>query len=254
MSEKIFNNFEEFLKTKGVNVVECFEGYDSKKIILSESVVEEQLKLLCEFHIKAMRFDGFLSNRIDNYTGKSVEEYKVYIKRLRREIGRLSSEKCSNEVEKFIQKQGEKYLERAEICIKQIYEWGYYDLLHRSMRRAEICLGDTYHDNIRKNNNDIEIINTKHLGYNMIENDCVSYFNKLRKKGAKFDWRKLTSKFCQYEGLGTSSEAFIIAMISYPHEFMRNINMYRYKKKDWTNDKYMMSIISAAEKDGESLL
>lgn len=254
MSEKIFSNFEEFLKTKGINVVDCFGGYDGKKLVVSESIVEEHLRLISEFHEKAMRFDGFLSNRIDNYTGKNVEEYKVYIKRLKRELGRLLSEKCSNDVDTFILDKGEKYLERAEICIKQIYEWGYYDLIHRSMKRNEVCLGDTYHDNIRKNKDIIEVLNTKHLGYNMVENDCVAYFNKLRKKGAKFDWAKLTSKFCEYEGLNTSSEAFIIAMISYPHEFMRSINMYRYRKKDWTNDKYMMSIISAAEKDGESLL
>ena len=253
MSKNLYNNFEEFLKTKDIKVVYSFIEEGSKDAV-SENTAEEHLKLISEFHRKTMGFDGVLNNRIDNYTGKNIEEYKVYIKRLKRDLGKLSIDKVCNQVDAFILEQGDKYLERAESSIKQVYEWGYYDIIHRSMKRTEVCLGDSYHDNIRNRDGAIEIIDISHLGYNLVENDCVVYLNKLRKKGVKFDWRKLSSKFCEYEGLDKNSEGFIIAMLSYPHEFMRSINRYRYRSKDWTDEKYMGDLISAVEKEGDSLL
>jgi hypothetical protein len=254
MNESVFNNFEDFLKTKAVYKVDSFQEDENIKGIINEGKVEEHLKLICEFHNKTMGFSGFLNKRINNYTGKSVEEFKVYIKRLRRDIKRIQEETVRTEVEECILEHGEKYLERAERCISQIYEWGYYDLIDRSMKRTEICVGNSYHDNIRKDINGIEILDMDHLGYNMIENDCVFYFTKLRKRGADLDWRKLTSKFCEYEGLGSSSEAFILSMVSYPHEFMRSVNRYKYRKKEWTEEKYKKSIIAAAKSDGDSLI
>ncbi len=108
--------------------------------------------------------------------------------------------------------------------------------------------------NIRKNNDTIEIFDVKHTGYNMVECDCAYYLTKLKSKGMKYNWNELTEKFCRYEGLGLYSEAFIISMMSYPHEFMRSLNKYRYRKKEWNDSEYLKDLISAMERDGDSLL
>jgi hypothetical protein len=255
MGDVIYNNFEEFLKGKGINKVNNFDKEQSSiNKMLTKSIVQNQLEVISEFHFKTMGFSEYISKRLENHTGKKVEEYKVYVKKLKRDIKKIHNEGVQNHVEELILQYSDNFIERAERCINSIYAVDYYKLINRSMKRIEICIGDGYHTNLRKNCGVIEFINIGEAGYNMIECDAIYYLSKLKKKGLEFDWKELISKYCDYESLDIASEIFVMSMLSYPHEFMRSINRYRYKKKDWTEKEYSENIISAIEKDGESLL
>jgi hypothetical protein len=255
MSSIVYNNFEEFLKDKGIVKVESFDkeqrlGYR----IITKDMIEAQLKAIGEFHNRTMGFRGYLSNRLENYTGKKVEECKVYLKKLKRDVRKLHNEGTQNHVEELILKYSDDFIKRAEDCITNIYAQDYYGLINRSMKRIEICIGDGFHTNLRDNGKTIELINIDSAGYNMIECDAVNYFLKLKKKGLELEWRDLISQFCDYEELGIDSQEFIISLVSFPHEFMRSTNRYRYRKKDWTEEEYAENLIDAVERDGESLL
>lgn len=255
MSSIVYNNFEEFLKGNGIVKVESFDneqGAGNK--IITKGMIESQLKVISGFHNKTMGFNAYLSKRLENYTGKRVEECKVYLKKLKRDVRKLQDQGIQNSVEELILKYSDNFIKRAEDCISNIYASNYYGLINRSMKRIEICIGDGSHTNIRENGEAIELINIDSAGYNMIECDAVNYFLKLKKKGLDFEWKDLISRFCDYEGLGPDSCMFIISLVSFPHEFMKSFNRYRYRKKDWTEEEYTANIISAVERDGDSLL
>jgi hypothetical protein len=56
------------------------------------------------------------------------------------------------------------------------------------------------------------------------------------------------------EELKKSSERFMLAALSYPTEFMKICDRYRYDKKEWNEEEYEAGLMRAIEKDGQSLL
>ena len=94
------------------------------------------------------------------------------------------------------------------------------------MRRCEICLGNTDFQNLRTNDF-INVVDFNNCSYNMVEMDCLPLLSRLKRKGAKLDFCKLAKEFCYIEGLDANSEKFLIALISFPHEFMKCCNRYR---------------------------
>ena len=120
------------------------------------------------------------------------------------------------------------------------------------MRRGEICIGNTSFQNLRQNNS-IEVVSFENCSYNMVEMDCFLLLSKLKRKGVKLDFHKLAKEFCYIEGLDESSSKFLIALISYPHEFMKCCNRYRAGKKMWNEDRFSEKIVKALIQDGDSL-
>ncbi len=78
--------------------------------------------------------------------------------------------------------------------------------------------------------------------------------SKLKRKGMKLDFQKLAKEFCYIEGLDESSSKFLIALISYPHEFMKCCNRYREGKNKWHEERFSKKLIKALIQDGDSLL
>jgi hypothetical protein len=84
--------------------------------------------------------------------------------------------------------------------------------------------------------------------------DCFCLLSKFKKRGIKLDYASLVNKFCEYENLDKNSSGFILALLSYPYEFMKCCNRYREKKKTWSEEEYEESLQRAMIKDGESLV
>lgn len=236
MQQILYDSYLDYLKTKGINKVESFDVNKQKNTSLTEREVEKHLKLISTFHDKASNFDGFMRSRINNNTGKVVEEFKVQIRKLKKDLINIDKKEHKDDFEELILKYGEANLSRAEQCIDNIYDWGYIDIITRSMRRTEVCLEDVGADNIRDNNG-IEIINFADCEYNMVEVDAFYFLGKLKRKGLKLDWYKLSYKFCEFEGLGINSEKFILSLMSYPYEFMKCCDKYREEKNKLLENK-----------------
>lgn len=256
MSELYYDDFSQYLKSKGINQVTLFlKSKTPEPLLLKTESIEEHLSIICGFHKKTMGFSGYLNKRLNNYTGKRVEEYKIYIKKVSRDLKRINDAGINNSFEELLTLKGPGMILRAEKAVKMVYDSGYYELVNRSMKRIEVCLGNTYHTNLCKGtSNSIEIIDLRHCGYNMVEWDGIYYLNKLKKKGIALDVNALISKYCMFEGLESTSESFMLAMLSYPNEFMRCCNRYRYGKKDWDDEEYSDELIVAMEKDGEGFI
>ncbi len=253
LSKKYYRDLKEYLISCGINIVESFPEEENYKEPLSFDTIINQLEAIAEFHKKTMGISGLNVGLLENNTGKKIERFKVYIKKLKRDIKRYENEKAKNRFEELILQKAPEYLDRAEKCIRIIYDNGYYKLIERSMKRNEVCLGNTYIDNIRKN----EMVNIRDIRkccYNMVEFDTIHFLGKLKKRHNKLDFKAAISEFCRLEELPLSSEIFIRAVLSYPVEFMKYCERYRYGKKEWNEDEYAKKLLGVIEKDDDSLL
>lgn len=240
MAISIYNDFSDYMMFKGIKNVEKIEVVvkdKNTKLDITEGLIINQFGAIHDFHEKAMGFNGYLRNRLNNNTGKVVEEYKVSIKKLSADLKKIKTIGPKNSFEEILIKYGQKIINRGEECIRIVYKSDYIGIITRSMRRTEICLGNTDFKNLRKSNF-TEVVSFEDCSYNMVEMDCFFFLSKLKKKGVKLDYQKLVKEFCYIEGLDARSSKFLIALISYPHEFIKCCNKYREGKNKWNEEKF----------------
>ncbi|MBU5486163.1 spore coat protein [Clostridium sp. MSJ-11] len=248
----IGNTFEQYLISKGIDVVDQI-NFELKSKEITEEMLLEQIRIMNEFHHKVRGSTSGIKERLDSRAGRVVESFKVNIKKLKRDIDRFQSEGANNLFEEIILYKGEDYIKRGEKVIKNIYEDGYYDLILRSMKNKEICLEDVDFNNLGKESK-IQVRNIKKSSYNMVEIDCYNLLYKYKKKGLDVNFKKLVEEFCELEGLKENSYQFIIACLSFPYEVTRQCNNYRLKKKELGDDEYVLKLQKAIIQDSMSLL
>ena len=242
-----------FKGVKNVDMIDVEFKYKSIDINVTKQLIIQQFGAIYDFHEKSLGFDGYLRNRINNNTGKVIEEYKLSIKRLAKDISNIKREQPKNSFEELIMKYGDEFISRGEQCIREIYNSGYIEIIRRSMVRTEICLGDTSFKNLRKNDF-TEVVSFEDCCYNMVEMDCFFLLNKLKRKGVKLDYNSLVKEFCYIEGLDISSSKFLLALISYPYEFMKYCNKYREGKKQCNGEDFTGRIMNALAQKEDFLL
>lgn len=253
MSQNDSRELNQYLKSCGILIGDSLKEGVSREP-LSEQRVSEHLALISEFHKRTMGLSGFPGGRLENSTGKKIEQFKVYLKKLKRDVKRLKTSVNLSDFEELVMIKAPENLERAELCIKEIYDNRYFKLIERSMKRNEVCLGDTDIDNLIKDEF-IKVRSTKKFCYNMVECDAIYFLNKVKKRsGSSAVIKTGIKEFCSSESLDENSERFILASLSYPTEFMKVCERHRSGRKDWNENEYIERLISAIEKDGEFLL
>lgn len=254
MAISIYNDFSDYMIFKNIKKADVIESkYKNTEVDISEEAIMRQFSAIHEVHEKCMGFNGYLRNRLNNNTGKTVEDYKRSIKKLSVDIKNIKNDGPKNLFEEMIIKYGKEVVDRGEACIREVKGSNYLEIITRSMRRCEICLGNTNFQNLGKSDF-IYVVDFDNCSYNMVEMDCFLLLSKLKRKGVKLDFYNLAQEFCYIEGLDTSSSKFIIALISYPHEFMKCCNRYRSGKKKWNEDMFSEKLIKALIQDGDSLI
>ena len=250
----IYNNFSDYMMFKGIkNVDEIEFKYENIAEDITEKKIIEQFRVIHALHEKSLGFNGYLRNRLNNNTGKIIEAYKISIKKLTCDINSIKENGSKNSFEELIVKYGSGVITKGEEAIRAAHSADYLEIITRSMRRGEICLGNTDFQNLRQNEF-IEVVSFESCCYNMVEMDCFLLLSKLKRKGLKVDFRKMADEFCLIEGLGMPSSKFILALISYPHEFMKCCNRYRSGKRMWHEDRFLQKLEKAIIQDGDSLL
>lgn len=250
--DNLTQSFKKYLESKGIKCVERFDSDIDFESITAEEI-KNQIYNISEFHIKTLGYTGYMSKRLDNNIGKTVEQYKIYIKRLSKQINNLNKNGINNDFEKLLFKYGDIYLNRSDKCISTIYKSNYINLILRSMKRTEMCLGNTYFNNLRKVRS-LEIIDVDECCYNMVEMDIAYFLGKIKRRNIDADFYSLIKDFCELESLDENSYKFILSIISYPYEFVRCCNRYREGIKNWTVEQYVEKLQKAIIADGDSLI
>lgn len=233
-------SFSEYVVRKGIRIVNSNEK-NELRIKINEEHIINQLHLISEFHSKAMGYDNYIGHKLEDKRGRTVEEYKIYTKKVKREFEVIKEKTELNSFEKLFIKYAEGYLDKAQNCIDTIYESGYLELIRRSMNRVEVCLSDTYFTNLRKNDQ-IEILNLQGCCYDMIELDAVYFLMKIKKKFNMLNLRELINKFCELENLNWKSQKFIEALLLYPYEFMKCFMKYKKNNGYLKEEKYRLRL------------
>lgn len=246
------NSFLKYSSERGIKQVD-FHGENLYRESIDKNNIISHMYTLKEFHQKAMGYNNYIGHRLEDKRGRTVEQYKIYLKKVRRIYESFKEKPDLNDFEKIILQYGEGYLDRAESCVETIYENKYLDLIKRSMDRNEICLGDTYFTNIRENKY-IEVNNLNKCIYDLLEMDGVDFLNKLMKKGFQLDYKELIESFCKIEDLGIESQRFIEALISYPYDFMKTCVKYNKKSSKEDKEKYEAKLRKIVEVDSLILI
>lgn len=232
--------FLEYITRKGVKIFNVDEKSKLSPKIKKDDIVK-QIYLINEFHNKAMGYDNFLGGNLQDKRGRTVEQYKMYIRKLRREYKWLANKKELTPLEKIFIRYGNDYLSKADECIKQIYENNYLGLLKRSMNKSEVCLGDTYFTNLR-GNDVLEISSLQSCCYDMVEMDVVYLLNKVKKKNEDLNLIELIDEFCDIENLGKESKKFIQSLIYYPYDFIKCYMRYKKNGNELNEARYIRKL------------
>lgn len=136
---------------------------------------------LSKFHKKISGYNNYIGYRLEDKRGRMVEQYKIYIRKVKRQYESIKKKSELSSFEKLLLYHGDEYLKRAENCIKVIYENGYLELIKRSMDRNEICIGDTSFANLRMREQ-IEVNDLSKCVYDLVEIDGADFLLRLIKK------------------------------------------------------------------------
>lgn len=250
--EHFNENLLEYLTERDIAIVDVLSR-KIDNIEITEQVVNNQLFAVTQFHKKMEGYSGLPGKRLSNATGRLMEQCKIDLKKLKRFVKNIDCYGAGNTFEELLLEKAPSYVERAEVCIRQAFNAGYIDLISRSMKRNEICLGDVDFDNLWMREK-IEIVDTSKCAYNMVEIDALLLLNKLKRKGIQLSWEELIGNFCEDEELGDHSKQFIFSLLSYPYQFIKISDRYRRKSKEWTEEEYVSKLLKAVEQDGAHLM
>jgi hypothetical protein len=148
--DELIKAFLEYLSSRNIILSDNCDVEIHHLNSVDELRLDEQLFLINEFHKNVMGYKGFVGMRLDNKIGGLVEQYKVNIKRLKRYLKNIRLNTASSDFERILLKKGFEYVQRAENCITEIYNSGYMNIIERTMKRTEICLGNPDVSNPRK--------------------------------------------------------------------------------------------------------
>lgn len=242
-------SIKDFLQSNGIVVT---ENKGNKRVVsdFNEYNISKHIELLANFHKRIAVSEGFFLLCFPSEIGKDAEQCKVEYKRLKRYISNLES--CiQSEYKGKLYTEGSKILERCEKCLGNITKEEYISLIQRSMRKNEVCVGNVMEWNIFYQDG-IKIHDISQMAFNLIEQDCIKYLLKLKRKGIKVDWDKVIDLFIRESNLDEVSKKYILSMISFPYEFFRVIN--KIKTNNVNEEEIIDRIEDSKIKDGEMLI
>lgn len=245
------SSINEYLNIKGITIMGQYFNYDKN---MHKKDITCQINLIIEVHktLVSCNFNG--TSGIKSTIGKEVEEYKVQIKKLQRHYEYVVNKCCTNDVEKLILVNGKNMLKQAKESLVHIYEHDYFGVIKRSMNREEICIGKVDRNNLRKNEEKIEIGTIKDMTYNLVEEDLYNYIKKLQRKQFNIDEEELIKLFVHGSHLSFNSFDYLRGLCSYPKDFLKIWERYRDNKTEKTNEEILLELKKSLKYESKSFI
>lgn len=214
----------------------------------------KHLHVVSDFSNIASRYSGIEGKMINNKTGRYYENIKMLSRRAKKYIYNLEKLDQLTEVEEYILLNTKTMLERGERVLETINFSSYLEILKRSMNNTEISIGNTSFRNIMREKGIIYYTTLDYCNYNFIEINAVDFIRRCKKKKINIDYSSLIRDFVNYNDLSRSSENLILALVSYPYEYMKWVNYYRLKKKELSEEEYKNKLDLSKIIDGDSIV
>ena len=241
----------EYLNIKGITIVGKYFNYDKN---IRKKDITSQINLIVDLHktLIGCNFNGM--SRIKSTIGKEVEEHKVQIKKLQRHYDYIVNKLSTNEVDKLILSDGKMMLKQAKGALNYIYGHDYIGVIKRSMNREEICIGKVDRNNLRRNEEKIEIGVVKDLTYNLVEEDLYNYIKKLQRKQFDIDEEELIKLFVHGSHLSFNSFEYLRGLCSYPKDFFKTWERYIGSKRENMNDEILLGLKKSLKYESKSFI
>ncbi|MGL5616880.1 MAG: hypothetical protein ACRDD2_11735 [Sarcina sp.] len=202
------NNLKDFLKDNNIEIID-----DVKKFSF-HNPAEKHIENIIKFHRRVREYENCFQLGLRNSAGKETFNYRLWLKRAKFLKKELEIE--DSEFDDLINK--------AEISITLMEKSNYIELINRASKRREIVLGNCSNDNIYFKEEKLFVREINKIEFNMVENDCIRYIQKEKKKRKQVNFNKIIALFLEGEGLGEESYNYIYAMVTYPKESMKYIS------------------------------
>lgn len=170
----------------------------------------EHIKNLVKVQKIILNYNKPYSLGLSSFIWRDIETFKMWNRRGRKLIKDYNIDEL------------ESVVKEAEKSIDTLYKIPYLNLIHRSMKNNEICIGRTSENNIWKDEN-IKILDLSKSSFNLIEHDCYKYLYKYKKKQIPLDYNKIIDCFIKSHNLDNNSRVYIESLLSYPYESMKII-------------------------------
>ncbi|PJI09115.1 MULTISPECIES: spore coat protein [Clostridium] len=244
-------SFTDYIQNKGIKLSKSFPSVDKKNI--SAKKITEQINIIAEFHSVVKNYNGLDAKTIKNKTGKLIGRYKIQVKNLKKYAAIKEKSSSLNTFEKYFLNTYKDVVKRCEQCLEYINDDEYFNIIKRSMKDSEICLGNCYFDNIWKEKS-IFIRDYSDISFNMVEIDGISFINKLKCSNCNLNFKDIIDEYIYAEDISSASKNFMMALISYPNEYIKCIERYRRNGSYETEERFAKRLAKAIKKDGESII
>ena len=252
---------KEYLSKKGITIIgQCFHH---DKNITHKDIIS-QINLMVEFHkiLVGCRFSGL--SGIKSTIGKEIEDYKVQIKKLEKHYDHMVNQDFSNDVDRFILANGKTMLIKAKESVNYIYEHDYFSVIKRSMNREELCLEKVQPNNLRRNEDKIEIGIIKDMTYNLVEEDLYNYIKKLQRSEVNMQEEDLIKVFIYESHLSFNSFDYLRGICSYPSDFLKawmkymeiknERNTSKLNRKNKTNEELLLELEKSLKYESKNFI
>lgn len=190
-----------------------------------------------------MRYNGEASN-INSIIGRKIEGIKVELKRAKEDYIKISNKKDLNVCEIFLLDNGKSIIKKTENAIQKFKNIDFINIVERSMKKNEICIGRIDECNLRVMER-IEIGTLKNLYYNLVEEDVYEYLLKIRRKKSCINMNKILDEYIEISKLSSISKEYISILLEVPYDTLKQWRKFRNNKKMLSVNEYLKRIINS---------
>lgn len=239
-----------YLNNNNIIVDEKFSRVSDKRNL----DVNKQIELIIMVQGKLISNGVTIIPRINSTIGRDIESFRVQIKKVEKKLNELNLNNNKNGLDYYILEEGLKSLERAKRSFSSMDNNTYYDLIRRSMRNYELCLGRVDEGNLKiDDNGTLKIRTVKYISYNLIEHDLFNYIKRVKRKNFNIQVEEIIDEFIYKSSLSDNSRNYLKSICNYPTETMKLI--YKYESTDNEgSDEWVKRIKSTIDIDGDEIV
>ena len=217
--------------------------------------INSQIELIVDVQNKLMSNKDTIIPRINSTIGKDIENFRVQIKKVDKELNILKYSENKTDLEFYFLEEGLKIVERAKKSLNSINQEKYFELIRRSMKNYEMCLGRVDEGNLKiEDDGSIKIRTCKYISYNLIEHDLFSYIKRIKKRQYNIPIEEIIDEYINIAELQNSSKEYLMAICSYPVESMKIIYKYKGENNKENSDEWIKKLKLAIDIDGDKLI
>jgi CotS family spore coat protein len=200
------------------------------------------VKLLAEFH-KTTNKLGKKHFNVYNNLKNWPNIFKENLSELERFKNVINKKVLKSEFDIVYLKNMDRFLDRALMAINILSTSSYYKISKKANHNKTICHDSFYYQNVIEKNGEYYLIDFDSIMIDLQINDLGKLIRRLMYKGT-YKWefekaKKLIEAYIDVNPLSKEELEVMLSLIIFPHKFWKLGKKKYYKRKNWSEIKYM---------------